>query len=362
MVTFVVGGHFDGHWLGKRIDGMRHFASTVGFDPACFLSSPAAIINKLRKAQAPLDPEQWSLLDPEFTCSTIGAILIGLQAVVVGRWRAESGVDSRLRGKTMIEKFLFSFVGTSAQTVTIVSESEECAVVLEDFILTPSGNGGGMHGWFCNVLGEGLHFYDALAGACCQIRRPSKTRLNYALSFAKALLHWLEATVEAKRFDAAFDETDHLDLDPMFRTGSARPRKVSAALKEEVSREVAAWGSLRNAQQLLAATQIVRAGCRRKFGQKMMRRQRARSLQPQNGRTFCVENCMQYRAACTRLFSETKFAHVGFDGRVISTKETTLYMFEDTLQRLCCWLPPKVSSKLMSAPAFCKTPKPVLDA
>ena len=97
--------------------------------------------------------------------------------------------------------------------------------------------------------------------------------------------------------DPMWDVDDHIDLPLLYRTGSARPRSVPVMFKLNVSSEVQAQPSLRNAQQILAAKSILEGGTRKRHDHVKTRvKKLVQAPKAKTGKTFCQSNMLQYVA------------------------------------------------------------------
>jgi hypothetical protein len=341
LLVHLFGNSFDGRWVTHQIPGLRKHFARFSF-PDMINDSPRSVVSKSMKLGMKVDALGGNNCDSQWTCSTEGLLLVAMWAITQPRTRHDKTVDPTSQAASLIKMVVKKFVNPERQALHVAFDTELVQLWLENGLLScDCVTGVGAIVYVRRLLGRcGLMVEDCLILLIQALARPSKCKhLFAARCLFKALVSFVGATVESQRDSDIFKETDHLDLPTLHRTGSKRPRVVSSSFKQAVSTEVAAWPSLRNAQQFLASRQIILYGARRKQGRVV---KGSGPVKASAGRTFCRDNMLRYREAGLRLLGGSRFGHIGFDGTRVSTKELNLYMYECLETRKAAWFVPKV--------------------
>lgn len=105
VVVFLIGNHFDGHFLTKTLSSMKTFSTSLGCEATHIFDSPRSCMGKAAKNTIhSLDALRQC--DPEYTCSGKGLLMLALQVMVVGRWKVSEGIDASDRASVLIEHYI----------------------------------------------------------------------------------------------------------------------------------------------------------------------------------------------------------------------------------------------------------------
>jgi len=348
LIHYIKGSCHDGRWVTKAVPGFRAFFSRMLYSENHLRPSRRSVSSSARHGCWHMSLDDLAEYDPDWSLSTEGLVLLCLHFATSGKVGTNDAEGIADRAIAFVSCFVDTFLDHDMTALEITDGQDEVkgTIVCEAGFAARAEANARRPGW-ASLLRFRRSLPDLLL-ECVRIkRRPSQhpaSKVDAVILLLHNIVDFVGSTVEEKHHSGAdvfkASGADHLMMPELYRTGSARPRRVSHTFKLAVSREVLGQPSLRNAQQLLAARKIFIFGSRRKAAA-VKAKKKGKGLTPSSGRSFCQANMLRYMKTAERQLGAIKHGYLGCDGTRVSTKDMEFYVFE-ALGSRACWLVPKV--------------------
>lgn len=329
----VTEGATHNRWLCRNFDMMSSACVLAGLGDCHLHRSYKSLAAKAKVGKGPGGQVVEGDGAPEYSCTTIGLIVIALKWRSLGKrveesWRRRAGELILV----VVDRFLGNDFCLRRGKQAIAIEGLDADLIL----LAASPIAKLLRGASGSCVGI-LDFLDFLFGVLCRPSKHSNACAGLARELLGLFLDTLSIAAEAAKSED-WGSTDHLGL-PQLKLKGNRARRVSSAFKWEVAATVAQEKSLSKPQQFLAVAKVLsERGRMQDF-----------AMAPGNAGRFVRENMLRYWMQSRQTFHNTRILQVVLDGSRISGEDLMVVAARTAEKDRGAWLPPQASFRGMSA-------------
>ena len=255
LLHFVVGSEIDGAWVCRHLGNFSAFLAKFDYDERHVRRSAHSEVVKAAKTKRPTSDAAISRCDLDNCVSTEGLLMMLIQLATSNRIRRGHGTQGvNQRAGAMLHELVAVLSQQWSSEIQDVESGwarrfghrAQGGFFITAQVACPAA---------AKLSSSKLKLGQAMEELALMARQPSKFRGAgvRAKQLLRAIINNLATNAELRRDTDLLQPQPLVDQPTLYREGSARPRKVSKALKLDVVDAVDDEGPLKSAKQLFAA-------------------------------------------------------------------------------------------------------------